>query len=80
MLGFFGSEDKSIPVRDVQNLRTTLSELGKNAEVLIMIGANHGFANPSDSNYNAQSAAEAWTKTLEFLKQNLKLAAEPPAR
>jgi carboxymethylenebutenolidase len=80
ILGFFGSEDKSIPVRDVQNLRTTLHELGKNAELLIMIGADHGFANPSGSNYNEQSAAEAWAKTLEFLKHNLKVSAEPTAQ
>ena len=80
ILGFFGSEDKSIPVHDVQNLRTTLNELGKNAEVLIMIGADHGFANPSGSNYNERSAAEAWAKTLEFLKHNLKVTSEPPAK
>ncbi len=79
ILGFFGGEDKSIPVRDVQNFRATLNELGKNAEVLIMIGADHGFANPSGRNYNEPSAAEAWTKTLEFLKHNLKVTAEPAA-
>jgi carboxymethylenebutenolidase len=80
VLGFFGAEDKSITVRDVQNFRTTLNELGKNAEVLIMSGADHGFANPSGSNYNEQSAAEAWTKTLEFLKQHLKVTAESAAQ
>lgn len=80
ILGFFGAEDKSIPVRDVQSFRTTLSQLGKNAEVLIMIGADHGFANPSGSHYNEQSAAEAWTKTLEFLKHNLKVTADAPAQ
>jgi len=80
ILGFFGAEDKSIPVHDVQNFRTTLNELGKSAEVLIMIGADHGFANSSGSNYNERSAAEAWTKTLEFLKHNLKATAEPPAQ
>ncbi len=80
ILAFFGSEDKSIPIHDVQNLRTTLSELGKNAEVLIMIGADHGFATPTGSNYNERSATEAWAKTLEFLKHNLKVTAEPPAQ
>lgn len=80
ILGFFGAEDKSIPVHDVQNFRSTLNELGKNAEVLIMIGADHGFANASGSNYDERSAAEAWAKTLEFLKRNLKAAAEPPAQ
>jgi carboxymethylenebutenolidase len=80
ILGFFGSEDKSIPVHDVQNLRTTLNELGKNAEVLIMIGADHGFANATGGNYNERSAAEAWAKTLDFLKHNLKVTAEQPAQ
>jgi len=80
ILGFFGSEDKSIPVRDVQNFRSTLNELGKNAEVLIMIGADHGFASSSGSNYNEPSAAEAWARTLEFLKHNLKVTADSPAR
>ena len=77
ILGFFGSEDKSIPVREVQNFRSVLNELGKNAEVLVMIGAGHGFANPSGSNYDEHSAAEAWTRTLEFLKYNLRVTAEP---
>ena len=80
ILGFFGAEDKSIPVREVQDFRATLNALGKNAEVLIMIGANHGFANPNGGNYNEQSAAEAWTKTLEFLKHNLKVTADAPGQ
>jgi len=79
ILGFFGADDKSIPVHDVQNFRTTLNELGKNAEVLILIGADHGFANPVGRNYNERSAADAWTKTLDFLKHNLKVTAETPA-
>ena len=74
MLGFFGAEDASIPVREVQIFRNTLQELGKNAEVLIVPGANHAFANPSGGNYNERAATEAWTKTLAFLEQHLKAA------
>jgi carboxymethylenebutenolidase len=73
VLGFFGGEDASIPVRDVQDFRTTLFELRKNAEILIMPGAGHAFANPSGGTYNEKAAAEAWTKTLDFLEHNLKL-------
>jgi carboxymethylenebutenolidase len=74
VLGFFGSEDASIPVFDVQNFRTTLGQLGKNAEVLIVPGVGHAFANPSGGNYNERAATETWTKTLEFLEHNLKLS------
>jgi len=73
VLGFFGGEDASIPVRDVQAFRTTLFELRKSAEVLIVPGVGHAFANPSGGNYNEQAATEAWTKTLDFLEHNLKL-------
>lgn len=74
LLGFFGSEDKSIPVRDVQTFRSALNDLGKNAEILVTIGANHGFASPGNDNYNQRFADEAWSKTLEFLRHNLKVA------
>ncbi len=73
VLGFFGAEDASIPVADVQAFRSTLSELGKNAEVLIVPRVDHAFANPSGGNYNEQAANEAWDTTLEFLERYLKL-------
>lgn len=74
VLGFFGAEDASIPVRDVQIFRETLLDLGKNAEVLIVPGVGHAFANPSGGNYNEQAATEAWTTTLKFLERHLKLS------
>lgn len=73
LLGFFGREDKSIPVREVQEFRSTLLDLGKNAEVLIVPRADHAFATPSSGNYNAEAANEAWATTLAFLERHLKL-------
>ena len=74
ILGFFGSEDESIPLREVQQFRATLNELGKNADVLIVPRADHAFANPSGGNYNEQAANEAWDTTLKFLERHLKLS------
>jgi carboxymethylenebutenolidase len=74
ILGFFGGQDQSIPVRQVQEFRGTLMDLGKNVEVLIVPGADHAFANPSGGNYNEQAANEAWVTTLAFLQRHLKLA------
>ncbi len=73
VLGFFGAEDESIPVAEVQQFRSTLNDLGKNAEVLIVPRADHAFANPSGGNYNEQAATEAWQTTLAFLERHLKL-------
>lgn len=72
LLGFFGAEDRTIPVREVQEFRATLGDLGKVAEVLIMPRAGHGFA--MGASYNEKAANEAWDTTLAFLERNLKLA------
>ena len=74
ILGFFGGLDASIPVRQVQDFRATLQDLGKNAEVLIFPRADHAFANPSGGNYNEEAATEAWDKTVAFLARHLKLS------
>lgn len=73
LLGFYGGDDRSIPVRQVQEFRAKLLELGKNAEVLIVPHTDHGFANPSSATYNERAANEAWKTTLEFLERHLKL-------
>ena len=75
ILGFFGAEDKSIPVREVQAFRGTLQGLGKNSEVLIVPRVDHAFADPSGGNYNEQAANESWETTLKFLERHLKLSA-----
>jgi carboxymethylenebutenolidase len=74
LLGFFGAADASVPVRQVQEFRSLLMELGKNAEVLIVSGADHGFASPSARGYDEQQAEEAWGATLAFLQRQLKLS------
>jgi carboxymethylenebutenolidase len=73
LLGYFGGDDKSIPVREVQEFRAKLLDLGKNAEILIMPHADHAFANPASPTYNARAANEAWAGTLAFLERHLKL-------
>jgi carboxymethylenebutenolidase len=72
VLGFFGAADESIPFREVQQFRSTLMELGKTAEVLIVPRADHAFANPSGANYDEQAANESWATTVAFLERHLK--------
>lgn len=71
ILGIFGEEDSSIPLTTVDRLESTLQELGKEAEILVYEDAGHAFANPSGQNYVPEAAEEAWSKTMEFLNQNL---------
>lgn len=71
ILGIFGAEDSSIPLDTVNQLRSTLNELGKNAEIIVYENAGHAFANPSGQNYVPEAAERAWQKTTKFLSENL---------
>lgn len=72
LLGLFAEADESIPVSDVQQFRSRLRGLGKDAQVLIYSDVSHAFANPSGTAYNQTAAEEAWAETLAFLDERLR--------
>ncbi|NJM96411.1 MAG: dienelactone hydrolase family protein [Phormidesmis sp. RL_2_1] len=72
IIGFFGADDSSIPVQDVENFESILANLGKTADIHLYPGVGHAFANPSGQNYNAEAAEDAWQKTTAFFATHLK--------
>ena len=72
ILGLFGEDDGGIPVEQVREFETVLSDLGKDAEIHIYPNANHAFANPSGGRYHAEAAEDAWNRTVAFFAENLK--------
>lgn len=72
ILGIFGALDQSIPVETVRQFETTLKSLDKSVEIYIYDDADHAFANPSVTHYNAQAAEDAWKHTTAFLAKSLK--------
>ena len=70
--GFFGAEDKSIPVATVKEFESAMRKLGKPVEIKIYDGAGHAFANPSGGNYRPAAAKDAWERTAAFLAKYLK--------
>jgi carboxymethylenebutenolidase len=71
LLGHFGSLDKGIPVENVRAFESALDTLGKQATIHVYEGADHAFANPSGTRYDATAAETAWRRTLAFLDQHL---------
>jgi len=71
VIGFFGEDDSSIPVEDVENFEQILNDLGKTASINLYPGVGHAFANPSGNNYNPEAAEDAWEKTMAFFAQYL---------
>jgi carboxymethylenebutenolidase len=58
----YGTEDKSIPLADVERIRAAYPQ----APVYTYEGAGHGFNCEQRASYDPQSAALARTRTLEF--------------
>lgn len=71
ILGLFAAEDTGIEVASVEAFRAALLRLRKNYEVHIYPAVGHAFANPTGSNYDAETAEDAWRRTLEFLNHHL---------
>ncbi len=69
----FGATDESIPLADVERLRTELDANTPVAhEVVVFEGAGHGFhCDARPQHYNDQAAKEAWQRTVEFLDEHL---------
>ncbi|MEM8501953.1 MAG: dienelactone hydrolase family protein [Cyanobacteria bacterium P01_D01_bin.1] len=72
IIGFFGEDDSSIPVADVQNFESMLDSLGKTVDINLYPNVGHAFANPSGQNYDAATAEDAWEKTIDFFNRHLK--------
>lgn len=72
ILGIFGELDQNPPVAKVKEFEKTLQSLGKSVEIHIYENADHAFANPSGTRYNAEAAEDAWQKTTAFLEKHLK--------
>ncbi len=73
IIGFFGEEDRGIPVSSVKEFEQTMKELGKDVSVHIYPEAGHAFANEErPSSYNASAAKDAWEKALAFFEKHLK--------
>jgi carboxymethylenebutenolidase len=72
ILGIFAELDNNPSVETVRQFEAALKQVGKSPEIYIYENADHAFANPSGTRYNAEAAEDAWKKTITFLNQHLK--------
>lgn len=71
ILGFFGEEDSSIPISDVENFGAILSWQRADYSIMIYPHVGHAFANPSGPNFSEKETIDAWSQTLAFLRKQL---------
>jgi carboxymethylenebutenolidase len=72
VLGLYAERDDFVTPDSVRALERQLKELGKDVEMKIYPDADHAFFNETRPEvYNAAAAADAWQRTVEFLRKNL---------
>jgi carboxymethylenebutenolidase len=70
-LGLFGDQDKSIPVDDVEQLRTALRDAQVDSEIVRYADAGHGFHCDERPDFRPDDAADAWLRTLNWFSSHL---------
>lgn len=70
VLGHFATQDQWINKEMVGGFEAAMKQAGKTAEVY-WYDANHAFANPTGSRYDAADAKLAWERTTAYLKTQL---------
>jgi len=70
-LGLFGDQDASIPVDDVEQLRTALAHANVDTEIVRYAEAGHGFHCDQRSDYRAADAIDAWRRALDWVASHL---------
>ena len=71
VIGFFGNKDKWITPTVVDEFKENMKQAGKKVTTY-EYDADHAFANPSSANNNKDATADAYAKTLAFVKERMK--------
>jgi len=72
VIGFFGAEDRGIPIKAVTEFEQTMLELNKQVTVKIYERAGHAFLNETRPSYNKAAATDSWKRAVTFLSNHLK--------
>lgn len=71
ILGIFGDQDQAITVESVKQFASALNASSITNEIYLYENVGHAFANPSGDNYASKETADAWQKTIGFLRTHL---------
>jgi carboxymethylenebutenolidase len=73
ILLIYGEKDQGLPPEQGRTLEQQLKKMGKNAQLVVYPGADHAFFNDARKEvYKPDAAADAWKRTIEFFRANVK--------
>ena len=71
ILGLYGAADSGISVESVEAMEEGLNAAGIENEIVVYEGAEHAFFNDQRPSYNADAAADAWPRMLDWFRSHL---------
>ena len=71
VLGHFATDDPFETEENIEDLKQQLSDAGREGTILTYEDTKHWFAERDRPEYNAQAAAQAYSRTLHFLNRQL---------
>jgi len=73
ILLIYGEADRGVPAEQGRQLEQQLKKMGKSVHVVVYPGAAHAFFNDSRKEvHKPDAAADAWKRTIEFFRANVK--------
>ncbi|MFB0837715.1 dienelactone hydrolase family protein [Arthrobacter sp. E44] len=71
VLAFYGQQDAAL-MEELPGLKVRMRAAGVDFEAVVYPGAGHAFFKDTNKyTYNAEAAADSWTRTLAFLERSL---------
>jgi carboxymethylenebutenolidase len=70
VLGLYAENDRGIPLDTVEQMRAALAANGNpsHSEIVVYPGTQHGFHADYRDSYNAEAAADGWTRALAWFR------------
>ena len=72
MIVFYGDKDAFIPPEECALVRERLAALGKDADVIVYPGADHGFFCEERPSYHEAAAQDSWRRLLRLFDTKLR--------
>jgi carboxymethylenebutenolidase len=71
LYAFFGNDDASIPLEEVEQIETELTKNGVQHQVFVYPNAGHGFFCDRRESYRPDAAAKAWQQVLQLFQAQI---------
>ena len=72
MVVFYGEKDAFIPPEECSLVKERLAQLGKDADVIVYPGADHGFFCEERPSYHEAAAQDSWRRLLRLFDTKLR--------